>query len=75
MISLKNLDEQWRNSMKMWIARDPNGGICLHLEKPALRNDAIGWLSSDWIILNEDLYPEVTFENSPMEVELKLIEK
>ena len=56
--------------MKMYIARDPKGIICLHLDKPTLRNDAIGWLSSDWIILDEDLFPEVTFENSPMEVEL-----
>jgi hypothetical protein len=61
--------------MKMYVARDPNNVICLHLEKPTLRNDAIGWLSSDWMILNEDLFPEVTFENSPQEVELKLIEE
>jgi hypothetical protein len=26
-------------------------------------------------ILNRQLFPEVTFENSPQEVELKLIEK
>ena len=35
------------------------------------------WAASDWIepiILNPSQYPEVTFENSPMEVELKLIE-
>ena len=31
--------------------------------------------SGNYMILSTEKYPEVTFENSPMEVELKLIEK
>ena len=59
--------------MKLWIARDFNGDICLHTERPQLLKTV--WHSDDWFFLNENLFPEVTFENSPMEVELKLIEK
>jgi hypothetical protein len=29
----------------------------------------------DYMRIKDELYPEVTFENSPKEVELKLIEK
>lgn len=35
-------------------------------------------MSSDWCIIcpiDDDLFPEVTFENSPKKVELKLIEE
>ena len=32
------------------------------------------WDGEDWYKINRDFFPEVTFENSPMEVELKLIE-
>ena len=59
--------------MKMWIARDFNGDICLHTERPQLLKTV--WHSDVWFFLYENLFPEVTFENSPMEVELKLIEK
>jgi hypothetical protein len=59
--------------MKAWIARDFNGDIYLHTERPRLL--ATVWHSDRWFFLNENLFPEVTFDNSPMEVELKLIEK
>ena len=45
--------------MKLWIARDQNSDLFLYPIKPDRYSD---------------LFPEVTFENSPMEVELKLIE-
>ena len=53
--------------MKMWITRDFNGDLCLHMERPRLLKTM--WASDDWVFLNEDLFPEVTFENSPQEVE------
>lgn len=59
--------------MKMWIARDFNNHIFLHYERPRLRGEV--WDSDNWFILEDTDFPEVTFENSPMEVELKLIEK
>jgi hypothetical protein len=71
--------------MRLWIARDVcNIHLKLFYEKP-VENEG-GWVVKhldklnrmyygDFISINKDLFPEVTFENSPMEVELKLIEK
>ena len=63
--------------MKMWIARDESGDIYLYDSKPELVADWSGgiWKASDFFELPADSFPEVTFENSPMEVELVLIEK
>ena len=69
--------------MKLWIARDEDGRLNLFDVKPQKEACFQGkdyiWIVPrgymNQIMLNEKLYPEVTFENSPMEVELKLIEK
>ena len=45
--------------------------MCVHREKP--RHYANGvFASDDWWILERSDFPEVTFENSPQEVEFKL---
>ena len=67
--------------MKMWIARTPNNGLYLFMNKPFWREDLGLWC--EWVkwttesdrlcagyIFNSNSFPEVTFENSPMEVEL-----
>lgn len=70
--------------MKMWIARDliwvgrnpPQ--LTLSEKKPVLRPERIQgvfFIDGFYVQLPEHYFPEVTFENSPMEVELKLIEK
>ena len=56
--------------MKIWIARDPDGALCLHKEKPCYGNSINAWFSNSWMRIPYNEYPEVTFENSPMEVEL-----
>jgi hypothetical protein len=64
--------------MKMWIARDKTGVICLYKCKPVLKGDYFSEYDNEGhycIFIDQDLFPEVTFENSPQEVELKLIEK
>ena len=58
--------------MKMWIARDLNGGLFLFPEKPRLIRYHHYWWGENWYKINQDLFPEVTFENSPQEVEIKL---
>lgn len=62
--------------MKLWIARDKDGDIYLHRNKPYLRTAEI-WTCDDqeYFLLEEETFPEVTFENSPQEVELKLKNK
>ena len=61
--------------MKMYIARDKNGNLFLHRDRPHLFRLCGVWDSDDYFRLDKVDFPEVTFENSPMEVELKLIEK
>lgn len=63
--------------MKFWIARDIDGGLYLYMNKP-IRGDyrfTCGYVFDDYIQLDSDEFPEVTFENSPQEVELKLIKQ
>lgn len=65
-------------TIKFWIARDKNGHIGLYRYKPIWRvSKATG--IEDWhdgvftMFFNPGEFSEVTFENSPQEVELKLV--
>ena len=68
--------------MKLWIARDIDGNLCLYDKKPKLSEEIGGiWVCSQYdelvkvTVLPSEYFPEVTFENSPQEIEIKLIEK
>ena len=55
--------------MIMWLARNKKGNLTVHRKKPFLKGN--GWCTSDkdaLFIDNENEFPEVTFENSPMEI-------
>lgn len=56
----------------MWIARDKDGFLFIYANKPSLSKEYGFWDSDAWFKPDED-HPEVTFENSPQQVELKLI--
>ena len=71
--------------MKMWIARDENGWLFAYENKPFRKErDGIfevshlegewNWAELDTLPFSE-MFPSVTWENSPQEVELKPIEK
>lgn len=65
--------------MKLWIARDSDNTLWIHEIKPELvLNPKINkhfWISTEgWWEVDEDFLPEVIFENSPREVELKLVD-
>lgn len=60
--------------MKMWIAREPSGLLVLSEHKMVWAKDHWYAPADSMLDLNDSSqYPEVTFENSPKEVELKLI--
>lgn len=61
--------------MKLWIARNSSGALFLFPEKPILMNGYNCWDGNEWYRINRGFFPEVTFENSPQEVELKLVKK
>lgn len=62
--------------MKLWIARDKDGMLYLYDSKPHLLSDNASYYDSDngcFYDIPINWFPELTFENSPQEVELKLI--
>ena len=59
--------------MKMWIARDKSGALYLHAREPYKEGNCFFNRNDGYIKISARDFPEVTFENSPMEVELKLI--
>ena len=63
--------------MKLWIARDKNNVLHLYNRLPSL--DYYGTSfdadSDEYLTLDEDSFPEVTFENSPQQVEFKLFKE
>ena len=67
--------------MKMWIARDEDGLLNLFADTiphKQIYEGIVIWENDEElgkIIMDRAEFPEVTFENSPVEVELKLIEK
>ena len=57
----------------MWIARDKDGELYFYSKKPVKLNNCFASKNGHGIIMiDEQLFPEVTFENSPREVELKI---
>lgn len=61
--------------MKAWIARDKDGRLYIHSTKPYLANKQFEfsfWHNEDenWLRCRDTDFPEVTFENSPVEVEM-----
>lgn len=75
--------------MRLWIARDKNGSLSLYACKPeeldgcfyvhdgSARIDYGTRYVAGWYIdgINRNLFPEITYENSPQMVELNLVEK
>ena len=67
--------------MKMWIARTIGRDLQLFPEEPFYREECDMWyywkewtpsshMLSEGSLIDPSLFPEVTFENSPQEVEL-----
>ena len=64
--------------MKMYIARAESGDLKLYQTEPqqevSMLTGGIYWNDKlDSYKIDDRLFPEVTFENSPMEVELKIV--
>ena len=57
---------------RLWIARDKDGSLCLHQEKPFCSTNDVWYNALQTMFLNKNYFPEITFENSPRQVELKL---
>lgn len=62
--------------MKLWIARNKTGQLIINKKCPYYHRNLESWCGGE-PIGNFDNYilPEITFENSPQEVELKLVKQ
>ena len=56
----------------MFLTRDLDATLKLHFEVPTLF-PGNNWISHGERELDFTLFPEVTFENSPVQVELKIV--
>ena len=57
--------------MKLWIAREKSGTLFLYRSMPIKDTYIFKAISPyDYWLLPRELFPEVTFENSPQKVEL-----
>ena len=52
--------------MKLYIARDESGKLYLHLQEPSLNGNY--FYSNDSWEIDKEMFPELTFENSPQKV-------
>jgi hypothetical protein len=64
--------------MELWVARNQDGSLWLHEEKPSLvyNDETRCWYYEKGNFLDfydESKLPEVTFENSPQKVKIELI--
>lgn len=62
--------------MKLWIAREEWGGLYVFGIRPFYDEDYDKWVSPIKKLsfrVDDESFPEVTFENSPQVVELKLV--
>ena len=61
--------------MKLWIARDRSGILRIYYNKPKVNRKTQEITSNgEYYEISINSFPEVTFENSPQEVELKLVD-
>ncbi len=65
--------------MKLWVARDPDftekdgSKLNLFINKPIFDDEFNEWCSEDSFSIDERLFPEIIYENSPQKVELSLV--
>lgn len=59
------------NDKDMWIGRTLKGNLWLFEKKPTKGSVSLPFVyEGESMMINPDLYPEITFCNSPQEVEL-----
>ena len=64
--------------MKLWVTRNEGGTLELHQRRPSISRitGRPMWVNGGFVgFIFDDSFTEVTFENSPQEVELKLTKK
>lgn len=64
------IDDDW------WIARDKDGSLCIYSDEPDREYDGeafdTAYLIGDYTTLDDNLFPEVTWKNSPKRIKVNL---
>lgn len=60
-----------KNKYKLWVARDRDGFLYLFNEKPERLHTCGGWRSEWFYSIRYDLFPDLTWEDEPIEVEIR----
>lgn len=62
--------------MEVWIARDRDGGLYMFAERPELIKNTyfIAHKDTSSMKMDCDMFPEITIENSPKRIKLKIVE-
>ena len=55
-----------------WVARDEDGRLYLHSNKPKRVGILGGWDSTSYMELDKDMFPDVTFDTNPQYVSIAL---
>ena len=63
---MTNKDEKMKNTY--FVARDLNGSLYMHAQRPALNYDMTEYMSLDFVKIDDNLFPELTFNDGPKEV-------
>ena len=63
--------------MEFWIARDVSGELWLYSDKPEFNpyKNEYESFGGDFLVIDNSLFPEVTFENSPQKVKIELVKE
>lgn len=61
--------------MELWIARDKSGFLLLFESTPIRKENGFFSLEGYYYVLFGELFPELTYEDSPKKVKLELVEQ
>lgn len=62
--------------MEIWIARDKNEELCLYLSEPIKHKSTFNSrFGEGYFVLSKEEFPEITWENSPKQVKLKIFDE
>ena len=59
------------NKYKLWVARDKNGFLFAYEGKPARRDNQKEWIGRFLCSMKNSYFPELKWEDEPIEVELR----
>ena len=59
------------NKYKLWVARDKNGFLFAYEDKPTRRDNQKEWLGRFLTSMKNSYFPELKWEDEPIEVELR----